>query len=150
MYLVLQAVRRYRDSEDGMRRRTRELMDMNETDLFALRAIVSAERTGNPLSSAELARHLEISSAATTKVVARLVAAGHIAQTEHPTDRRARLLTTLPFAHERMRSTLGGMHGMMRGLAEEFDLDERHTIARFLDGMRDILDQLPETPSDDR
>ena len=93
-----------------MRRRTRDDMDMGETDLAALRWIIRQERAGTPPTSAGLARALGVSTAATVKVVGRLVKGGYIERSRHPSDRRALLLGTLPGAHERLRAALGPMH----------------------------------------
>jgi len=140
---VLEAVRRHRAAEAAMRRRMREDMDMGDTDLATLRWIISLERGGLPATSAGLARHLGISTAATVKVVARLVKGGYIERSRHPSDRRVLLLGTLPGAHERLRRALGPMHEGMLRLAASLTPAERAVVIHFLDGLADIVDRAP-------
>jgi len=142
---VLEAVRRHRAAEALMRRRMREDMDMGDTDLAALRWLIHEEREGRAATSASLARTLGITTAATVKVVARLVDGGYISRTRHPTDRRVLLLGTLPAAHERVRRALGAMHERMLRLATSFDPAERAVVVRFLDGLVEIIERAPET-----
>ncbi|WP_281886999.1 MarR family winged helix-turn-helix transcriptional regulator [Agromyces rhizosphaerae] len=137
---VLRALRRYRDAESGMQRRTRDDMDMNETDLRALRLVIRAEQEHRELSSAELARALDISTAATTKLVARLVRTGYLSRAPHPVDRRVQLIGTQPGAHTRIRETLGRMHREMLDVASDLGPGEQRAIVGFLDRMSDLYD----------
>ncbi|GAA1835951.1 MarR family winged helix-turn-helix transcriptional regulator [Agromyces salentinus] len=132
---LLDAVRRHRAAEAEMRRRLRADMDMGDTDVAALRWIIGEERSGRAPTSAGLARELGITSAATVKVVARLVASGDLTRRPHPTDRRVLQLETLPIAHERIRRTLGRMHERLQRVAESFDEAQRAVIIRFLDDL---------------
>lgn len=144
---VLEAVRRHRDAEAAMRRRTRDDMDMGETDLAALRWIIRQERAGTPPTSAGLARALGVSTAATVKVVGRLVKGGYIERSRHPSDRRALLLGTLPGAHERLRAALGPMHERMLELASSLDPAERVVVVEFLDHLAEIVESAPNGES---
>ena len=137
---VLRALRRYRDAEGGMQRRTRDDMDMNETDLRALRMVIRAEQEHRELSSAELARALDVSTAATTKLVGRLVKTGYLSRTPHPVDRRVQLLRSRPGAHARIRETLGRMHREMLEIASALAPAEQRAVAGFLDRMSDLYD----------
>lgn len=137
---VLEAVRRHRDAEALMRRRMRDDMDMGDTDVAALRWIIREERIGRFATSAALARELSITTAATTKLVGRLVASGYLARSRHPTDRRLVLLTPLPGAHERLRRTLGPMHDRMLELAVSLTPTEREAVVDFLDRLAAIVD----------
>ncbi|MFF2368989.1 MarR family winged helix-turn-helix transcriptional regulator [Agromyces sp. NPDC058110] len=130
---LLEAVRRHRAAEAEMRRRLRVDMDMGDTDAAALRWIVAEERADRSPTSAGLARELGVTTAATVKIVARLIASGDLVREPHPTDRRVLLLRTLPEAHVRLRRTLGEMHDRMRRVAESFDPREQRVLIRFLD-----------------
>lgn len=141
---VLEAIRRHRDAEAAMRRRTREDMDMGDTDLAALRWIIRQERSGRLATSAALARELGITSAATVKLVARLVSGGYVERQEHPTDRRSLLLGTLPGAHERLRRALGPMHERMLRLASSLSAAERLVVVGFLDRLSEIVEDAPD------
>lgn len=126
-----------------MRRRIREDMDMGDTDLAALRWIIQHERSGRPATSAGMSRALGITTAATVKLVGRLIDDGCIARSAHPSDRRSLLLSTLPGAHERLRRALGPMHQRMLQLADSLESDERDVIIHFLDRLVEILDEAP-------
>ncbi len=67
-------------------------MDMNATDLAALRMLIVREGRGETVSPHDVARHLRISTASTTKLLDRLSASGHIERRPHPSDRRARIV----------------------------------------------------------
>ena len=136
---VLAAVRRQRDADASMRRRTRDDMDMGETDLTALRWIIREEIGHRPATSAGLARTLGISTAAVVKVVSRLVSGGYVDRMPHPSDRRVLLLRTLPGAHRRLRRTLGPMHERMLRLAESLEPAERAVVIAFLDRLTAIM-----------
>ncbi|WP_173921561.1 MarR family winged helix-turn-helix transcriptional regulator [Agromyces sp. Marseille-P2726] len=140
---LLESVRRHRAAEAAMRRRIRDDMDMGDTDLAALRWIIENERAGRAATSAGMSRALGITTAATVKVVGRLVAEGYIARSNHPSDRRALLLSTLPGAHERLRRALGPMHERMLRLAESLEPRDREVVIRFLERLAAILDEAP-------
>ena len=101
------------------------------------------ERRAEPLVRAGLARALGVSTAATVKVVGRLVKGGYIERSRHPSDRRALLLGTLPGAHERLREALGPMHRRMLELASSLDPAERVVVVGFLDRLAEIVEAAP-------
>ncbi|MEJ3406031.1 MarR family transcriptional regulator [Rathayibacter sp. YIM 133350] len=142
---VLEAMRRFRAADRLMRVRTQGDMDMGETDLAALRFIIAAEKNGTSVGPTDLARHLAISTAATAKLVTRLVASGHLRRQPHPSDGRALVLTTTDSSHEEVRKRLGPMHRRMLEVAETLTPDERVIVGRFLSAMADAV-----TVHDDR
>jgi DNA-binding MarR family transcriptional regulator len=141
---VLEALRRFRTADRSMRQRTQGDMDMNETDLAALRYLIAAERRGASVGPTELAHHLSISTAATTQLIKRLHSSGHIIRAPHPSDGRAQVLRPTPGAHDEVRHTLGQMHEKMMAVADSLDPAEQRVVVRFLSGMADAV-----TPNDD-
>jgi DNA-binding MarR family transcriptional regulator len=137
---VLNALRRYRQSETAMRRRTRESMKMGETDLLALQFLLRRSKEGVPIGPRDLSTYLQISSASTTVLIDRLVRSGHVERQPHPSDRRALLLVPTVATDDEVRQTLGRMHSRMLAAAESLRPDELQTIIRFLDSMRDAVD----------
>ena len=91
---VLQAIRAFTDAMDRMHGGLKADMGMNATDLAALRMLIMREGRGEIVSPHQLAEHLRISSASTTKLLDRLSASGHVARQPHPRDRRARVCWT--------------------------------------------------------
>lgn len=65
---------------------------LHPTDFRALATVFRAERAGNPVTGKALASELQLSPAAVTYVIERLVASGHVRREQDPTDRRRLLL----------------------------------------------------------
>lgn len=89
---VLTAIRAVSDAMDRMYGGMKDGMAMNMTDLAALRMLIMREQRGDMVSPHDLATHLRISTASTTKLIDRLEEAGHVVRLPHPTDRRARVV----------------------------------------------------------
>lgn len=138
---VLNALRVYRAAEDEMRRRTRDAMKMNETDLLAIRYAMRAHKTGHCLSPKDLSRALKISTASTTGLIDRLVASGHLIRRPHPTDRRSVEIVPTGNADTEVRQTLGGMHQRMLEVAESLSPEEALHVTRFLERMTWAVEQ---------
>ena len=66
---VLNALRAYRAAEAAMRRRTRDSMRMNETDLLAIRYVMQARQAGSSIGPKDLSRILNISTASRRSLV---------------------------------------------------------------------------------
>lgn len=73
------------------------------TDANALGNVVWAAESGDPLSPARLARRIGMTSGATTVLLNRLEAAGHVVRTRESTDRRRVTLRPSPEARETAR-----------------------------------------------
>lgn len=61
---------------------------MHPTDLYALLAVMQADRAGSPLTPGRLGRHLGLSSGATTAVIDRLERVEHVRRSRDGQDRR--------------------------------------------------------------
>lgn len=68
------------------------LHQLGANDFRALLHIIVADESGSPLSAGELARNMELSGAAITYLVERMIASGHIARESDPEDRRKVIL----------------------------------------------------------
>ncbi len=66
------AVRAFSDAMDRMHSGMKDDMALNATDLAALRLMVMREQRGIPVSPRDVARHLRISTASTTKLLDRI------------------------------------------------------------------------------
>lgn len=137
---VLQAVRALNDAMDRMNGGMKGDMQMNATDLAALRMLIVREGRGETVSPHQVADHLRISTASTTKLLDRLSAAGHVERRPHPSDRRARVVILTDesratfFRHfrERLQS--------MRAVVERYSDEELAVIARFLSELGESID----------
>ena len=66
--------------------------DVGGSDFHALLHIMVAETAGTPLTLAQLRQRMDVSSAAITYLVDRMIVAGHIRREADPADRRKSLL----------------------------------------------------------
>ncbi|MEN2740000.1 MarR family transcriptional regulator [Microbacterium sp. X-17] len=127
------------DAFDRMHGIMRGDMQLNQTDLAALRMLVIREQRGEPVSPHELARHLRISTASTTKLLDRLVASGHVERHPHPRDRRARVIALTEASRREFYRHFGARLAAMRGVAGRYDDAELAVIARFLGEIADAV-----------
>ncbi|HYJ49709.1 MAG TPA: MarR family transcriptional regulator [Microbacterium sp.] len=137
---VLQAVRALSDAMDRMHGGMKGEMAVGATDLAALRMLIVREGRGETVSPHDVARHLRISTASTTKLLDRLSASGHIERRPHPSDRRARIVILTDESRSSFFRHFGQRLGLMRGVADRYADDELAVIARFLTELCDALD----------
>lgn len=137
---VLNLLRRYRETEQRMRAKTRKSMGMGETDLIALRYLLRAQRSGVVVQQRDLSRLLNITSASTTALVDRLCKSGHVRRVPHPTDRRAVVVEPTVETDSEVRETLGDMHKRMITAVESLSDEETKVVARFLVTLNDAID----------
>ena len=137
---VLHALRSISDAMDRMHGLVGADMELNTTDLRAMRMLIIREQSAQTTSPHELARHLRISTASTSKLVDRLAAAGHVERSPHPRDRRARVVTLTDESKRSFFQHYGGHLGVMRGVAERYDEADLRVISRFLDELAVEID----------
>jgi DNA-binding MarR family transcriptional regulator len=77
---------------DRINRHFARRQDVSANDLFALLHIKVAEAAGEPLSLSELRQRMDVSPAAITYLVDRMIDSGHIRREADPADRRKSLL----------------------------------------------------------
>ena len=109
-------------------------LSVNATDLEAMEELI---RDG-ALSPTELARRLNMSTAAVTTVVDRLTAVGHVSRERNPDDRRGVLVVPQPDSVRQAMSTLMPMILGMDGVLAAFDDAERDTITAYLGKVADV------------
>lgn len=137
---VLLAVRAFADAMDRMHGGMKSDMDMNSTDLAALRMMIVREQRGQPVSPHEMARHLRISTASTTKLLDRLSEAGHVRRLPHPSDRRARVVELTDESRHTFYRHFRERLQTMREVAERYSEDDLRVIGRFLGELGEVLD----------
>jgi DNA-binding MarR family transcriptional regulator len=137
---ALFAVRAFSDAMDRMHSGMKGDMDMNATDLAALRMLIVREQRGETVSPHDVARHLRISTASTTKLLDRLSATGHLERRPHPHDRRARVVMLTDRTRREFFQHFGAHLNAMRGVAEEYTDEELSLVARFLGDIAEAVD----------
>ncbi|WP_402462852.1 MarR family winged helix-turn-helix transcriptional regulator [Isoptericola aurantiacus] len=141
---LLQALRTFRRADETMRRRAGRDMDMNLTDLRALRHVIAAQRHGEAVTPRSLASDLEISTASTTKLLDRLSDSGRLERRPHPRDRRSVVVVATDAAHAEVRERLTGVHDRMLAVAREVPEHCRPAVRAFLLAMADSVEETPD------
>lgn len=138
---VLRAVRAFSDAMERMHSGMKGDMDMNATDVAALRMLIMRENRGESVSPHEVARHLRISTASTTKLLDRLTQSGHLERRPHPIDRRARIVVLTDTSREAFYRHFGERLKGMRAMTMPYSEDELRVISRFLGEMSEVMDE---------
>ncbi|MGM1063035.1 MarR family winged helix-turn-helix transcriptional regulator [Saccharothrix sp. Mg75] len=105
---------------------------MHRTDLNALALIMDARWGGEPMSPGKLAEAMHLSASATTSVLDRLEASGHVERTRSPHDRRKVELRVNPKALELGRAFFVPLDEAFTAAWAGFDDREKEVVARFL------------------
>jgi len=137
---VLLNIRALNDAMDRMNGGMKDDMDMNATDLAALRMMIVREQRGEPVSPHEVAKHLRISTASTTKLIDRLETAGYIERHPHPRDRRARILTLTAHSRATFFRHFSEHLEQMRQVTEPYTEDELRLIGKYLADLGQAID----------
>lgn len=86
-----------------------------------------------PHGPSELARSLEVTTAAASGIVDRLVARGHAERSPHPQDRRRTVVAVSASGRETLVAELMPMFEALRQLEEELSVDEREVVRGYLE-----------------
>ncbi len=135
----LRALQTLSDALDRMHSGMKGDMDMNASDLATLRMLTIREHRGQMVSPHDVATHLRISTASTTKLIDRLVASGHLERRPHPSDGRARVVVLTDKSRREFFQHFGIHLGAMREIADRFDDDQLATVTRFMDELSDAI-----------
>lgn len=92
------------------------------------------------LGPAEVARRLDVSTAASTGIVDRLVARGHAERRPHPDDRRRTEVHVTDSGRSEASSHLRPMFTALDGLDRSFTDEERAVVERYLRGVLEAFD----------
>ncbi|WP_436535506.1 MarR family winged helix-turn-helix transcriptional regulator [Actinoplanes sp. HUAS TT8] len=117
-------------------RRIARDLGVDRPGLEAMDHLISA----GPTSPTDLARRLDISTAATSLVLNRLEASGHIRRERHPTDGRKLVVTasepSADEAHRLVAPLIGGVEDLIATLSDQ----ESATVLKFLDALIQVYD----------
>jgi MarR family transcriptional regulator, organic hydroperoxide resistance regulator len=116
-------------------------MGLPGSDANALGQITWAAEAGTPLSPAELARRLGMTSGATTILLNRLERAGHVHRSRESADRRRVTLRPDPAARERARRFMAFSGAEIAATVHGADPDELRTVVAFLTRFTDATRQ---------
>lgn len=99
-----------------------------------------------PLGPAELARILDVSTAASTGMVDRLVEHGHVQRRPHEQDRRRTQVEVTDSGREDVLVHLLPMFRSLDELDRSFSPEERAVVERYLRGVLGAFDDLERQP----
>jgi DNA-binding MarR family transcriptional regulator len=129
---IMAEMGRLRAVERKISRASQRYMKLNETDMRAIRYLISAKNTEMAVTPSMLAKQLGVTTASMTKMIDRLEGAGHVLRTAHPTDRRSLCLTVTQDTHMAAREQVGRHHAARFGAAARLTAPEREIVIRFL------------------
>jgi DNA-binding MarR family transcriptional regulator len=118
------------------RRRNRSQSGVGDTDIVALQIVFESEKDGLAVSPRSLSERLGITSAATTMLIDRLEASGHIRREKHPSDRRSVILRPVSLDVEPYPS-LAALYDLMASEANSLTPSEAAAVASFLGRLSD-------------
>ncbi|QKW18419.1 MarR family transcriptional regulator [Kitasatospora sp. NA04385] len=104
---LMEGLRTYGGHYAELSRRFAAWLGLHSTDATAVLEIAAAEERGAPLSPARLSERISLSTGATTALLNRLEAAGHITRTREHSDRRVVTLRGGPHIQERADEFFG-------------------------------------------
>lgn len=117
---------------EQMRHALSARVDLSISELHALEHLSFA-----PRGPAEIARLLDVSTAASTGIVDRLEAKGHVERRPHPHDRRRTEVVVTASARREVISQMGPMFIALDRLDASLTETERDAVVRYLTGVID-------------
>ena len=136
---LLRAVRDLVAADRLMRRDMGRRMGLGDTDMRAVRYVMAATSLGRLTAPHDLAEHLGITTAATTTLLDRLGAAGHLERIPHPTDRRSKVVVATEHSYAEVRAHLADTHDRMRAAAARVPVSARPALVAFLAELTEIM-----------
>lgn len=135
---LMELLRIYGGHYAELSRRFAAWLGLHSTDATAVLEIAAAEERGTPLSPARLSERISLSTGATTALLNRLEAAGHITRARENSDRRIITLHSGGHIQERADEFFGP-------LAHRLDAAMSHYPPRFLEQVEAFMADLNTT-----
>lgn len=129
--------------------RALRLLGVGPLDARALLHIVQSERNGAVVRPSDLVVELHVTSAAVTKLVDRLVTAGHLDRLPNPRDRRGVILVPAGAVAAELDDVYRRIHGPLVDVVDAFPDAELEVIARFASRLSDALREATRDDDDD-
>lgn len=149
---IVDALRRYAEASDRITAASGNRHGVYRTDLRALTLIMQRTREDQDTSPSDLGRMLDLTSAATTALVDRMVANGHVERVRSTTDRRRVLVRHTDSATAAGRHIFAPIVEHLRRRLEGYTADELHIAASVLrdatTAMHDAGQDPPSTTRD--
>ncbi len=129
MERTAQAAREFGDANDAVDQAAADHLGINRTDY----RIIAATHIAGPLSAGRLAEAVDLSPAATTEAVQRLVAKGLLTRDVDPDDRRRAVIARVPAVGEALDAFYEPVRDGGFALLRRYTVAELALIRGFLD-----------------
>ncbi len=136
---LMESLAGLREAEQTLSQASRRYMRLNETDMRALHYLIVCANRSLVATPGGIAHHLDVSTAATTKLLDRLEKGGHITRSPHPTDRRALRISITPETRLAAMETVGRQQAKRFYAAARLSPAERDVVIRFLQDMTEEI-----------
>jgi DNA-binding MarR family transcriptional regulator len=146
---LLHAVRDLVRADETMRRTSGKRMALGPSDMRATRFVMTACTEGVLVTPRDVARHLGLTTAATTTLLDRLVEAGHVERRPHPTDGRSKVVVITDHARREAHGLLHDVHEEMRAAAAAVPVEARGAVVDFLRAMTEAMGHQVGEPAED-
>lgn len=136
---ALRAIQSLTDAMDHMHGSMTQSMELNASDLRALRAMSIMELRGHQVTPFGLSEHLSMSTAATTALIRRLVNHGFLRREPHSRDRRSQVLTLTAEARETFHQHFDEHLSTIRAVIAEFSPHQLEAAVAFMERLAEQL-----------
>lgn len=136
---ALRAIQLLSDAMDHMHGSMTQSMEINASDLRALRIMSIKHLRGEEVTPFGLSEHLGMSTAATAALIRRLVDHGYLRRRPHPTDRRSQVLTLTEEARETFHHHFGDHLRTMREVIAQYPPEHLAAVCDFMERLAQRL-----------
>lgn len=137
---LMESLRIYGGHYAELSRRFAAWLGLHSTDATAVLEIAAAEERGTPLSPARLSERISLSSGATTALLNRLEAAGHISRVREHVDRRVITLRSGGHIQERADEFFGPLAHRLDATMARYPPHLLERFQSFMDGLNASMD----------
>lgn len=146
---LMEELRIYGGHYAELSRRFAAWLGLHSTDAAAVLEIAAAEERGTPLSPARLSERVSLSTGATTALLNRLEAAGHITRTREHSDRRVVTLRGGAHIQERADEFFGPLARRLDAAMSHYPPELLERFESFVADLNSTMDAHlaePDTP----
>lgn len=136
---ALRAIQSLTDAMDHMHGCMTQSMELNTSDLRALRAMSMMQMRGQEVTPLGLSENLSMSTAATAALIRRLVNDGFLSREPHSRDGRSQVLTLTPEARTTFHQHFGEHLSTMRAVIAEFSPHQLEAAVGFMERLTQQL-----------
>ncbi|WGW10938.1 MarR family transcriptional regulator [Saxibacter everestensis] len=137
---LMEGLRTYGRTYAELGRRFAASLGLHSTDASALLEILAAEERGTPLSPARLSERIALTAGATSSLLNRLEASGHIVRTRVHTDRRVVTLQSTPGMHGVADEFFEPLAGRLNAMMGAYPMELLGQFESFLTELRVTMD----------